>query len=232
MSLISWNCRGVGGPRTVRSLCDVTRSYRPSILGLIEKKKSVGDWESLKMKLGFKGCLSVDSRGRSGGLALLWVEDVEVVLISLSNYHIDVTVKGEVQFDFTLFYGNPKVQDRGSSWDLLRSLKRDMGKPWVVMGDFNEVAYSWEMMSKRNRQMGQMRRFRECSDVCELTDLGYVGETFTFSNRRKNDEEVKARLDRAVANNAWRAMFSRETVKHGFANTSDGTYPNNFATEG
>ncbi|CAM8910773.1 unnamed protein product [Rhodiola kirilowii] len=43
MKLLSWNCRGVGGPRAVRSLCDVVRPHRPSILGLIETKKDDGD---------------------------------------------------------------------------------------------------------------------------------------------------------------------------------------------
>ncbi|CAM8982799.1 unnamed protein product [Rhodiola kirilowii] len=221
MSLISWNCRGVGGPRTVRALCDVIRSYRPSILGLIETKKAAGDWDRLRVRLGFKGCLAVDSRGRSGGLALLWTDDVELELISQSKHHIEVKVKGVVEFDFTLFYGSPRLQDRACSWDLLRRLKRDVRRPWVVMGDFNEIAYSWEMVSRRDRQMGQMRRFRECLDDCGLTDLGYVGETFTFTNKRKDDKEVKARLDRAVANKAWRDLFNKAIVKHGFANSSD-----------
>ncbi|CAM8963352.1 unnamed protein product [Rhodiola kirilowii] len=220
MNLVSWNCRGVGGPRAVRSLCDVKRSHHPSVLGLVETKK-VGDWGFLRTKLGFKGCISVDSRGRGGGLALLWAEEVDVDLVSLSDFHIDVLVKGEADFYCTLFYGNPRAHDRSESGDLMRRLKKEPGRPWIVMGDFNEITFSWEMESKRVRQAWQMRNFRECLEECELVDLGCSGTPFTFSNKRKGDQEVRARLDRMVANEGWRATFPGAVVKHGFAYTSD-----------
>ncbi|CAM8901772.1 unnamed protein product [Rhodiola kirilowii] len=221
MKIISWNCRGVGGPRAVRALCDVTRSHRPSIIGLIETKKAGDNWESLKLKLGFRGCFAVGSQGRSGGLALLWEEGLKVVLMSYSTSHIDVLVKGEHEFYLTLFYGHPKLQERTQSWELLRRLKRVADKPWVVIGDFNEIAYSWEWESRRTRQAWQMENFRRCLDDCNLLDLGYKGGPFTYSNKRKEEQEVKARLDRAVANQGWRSMFPKALVNHSFANSSD-----------
>ncbi|CAM8896820.1 unnamed protein product [Rhodiola kirilowii] len=221
MSIISWNCRGVGGPRAVRSLCDVVNSYRPSILGLIETKKADGDWELLRYKLGFRGCFSVSSQGRSGGLALLWGEDFDVTLVNYSSNHIDVEVKGTSTFYLSLFYGEPRTQDRIHSWSLLRRLRRDQVIPWVVIGDFNEIAYSREYAGRRTRQPWQMRQFRRCLEDCGLMDLGYKGDTFTFSNKRRGELEVKARLDRVVANQGWRDSFPHALVKHGFANSSD-----------
>ncbi|CAM8999048.1 unnamed protein product [Rhodiola kirilowii] len=103
MSLISWNCRGVRGPWTVCSICDMTRSYHSFILGLIETKKANGDMDMSRTRLGFKG------RGRSGGLALFWSGEVEVNLLSQSHSHIDVLVKGDMEFELTLFYGSPRV---------------------------------------------------------------------------------------------------------------------------
>ncbi|CAM8920955.1 unnamed protein product [Rhodiola kirilowii] len=220
MKLLSWNCRGVGGPRAVRSLRDVVRTHRPSILGLIETKED-GDWELLKHSLGFKDCWVVSSQGRSGGLALMWTEEVDVQFCSKSRCHIDVEVIGDCNFFLTLFYGSPKVQERVGSWDLLRKLKRDSSRPWMVMGDFNEVLYSWEMRSTRDRQQWQMRNFRHCLEDCGLTDVGFKGVTFTYTNRRKGDQEVRARLDRVVANYEWRMAYPQAVVKHGFANASD-----------
>ncbi|KAL9687014.1 hypothetical protein QQ045_031410 [Rhodiola kirilowii] len=221
MNLISWNCRGVGGPRAVRSLGDVVKTYRPSLLGLIETKKEDADWGWLKHKLGFSGCFAVGSNGRSCGLALLWMEEVDVLLCSYSNFHIDVLVRGKDEFYLTLFYGRPRVQDRVESWNLLRRLKREASKAWLVMGDFNEITFNWEMESKRVRQGWQMNSFRNCLEECDMLDLGFRGEVFTYSNRRKGREEIKARLDRAVANATWRLLFPNALVKHGFANCSD-----------
>ncbi|KAL9659136.1 hypothetical protein QQ045_018647 [Rhodiola kirilowii] len=180
-------------------MCDVNRSHRPFVLGLIETKK-IGDWGFLRSKLGFKGCISVDSRGRAGGLALLLTDKVEIDLVSLSKSHIDVVVKGDLEFGLTLFYGKPKVHERTESWDLLRRLKKEAGRPWAVMGDFHEITFSWEMEGVRDRQVCQMKHFRDCLEECDLTDLGFRGTPFTFLNRRKDDQEVRARLDRVVAN--------------------------------
>ncbi|KAL9670235.1 hypothetical protein QQ045_007786 [Rhodiola kirilowii] len=192
MRIIGWNCRGVGGPRAIRSICDVVRTHRPSIFGLIETKKNDGNWDPIRCRLGFKGCVAVDSRGKSGGLALMWTDEVELELLSFSHSHIDVAVKGEVKFFFTLFYGSPRVLERMASWELLKKLRKDPHSPWVVLGDFNEVAYSWEVESKRARQQWQMRNFRQCLEECGLSEIRFKGDPYTYSNRRKGEQEVKA----------------------------------------
>ncbi|KAL9664257.1 hypothetical protein QQ045_019656 [Rhodiola kirilowii] len=184
-------------------------------------QKADGNWELLRYKLGFRSCFSVPSQGKSGGLALLWGEDFDVSLVNYSSNHIDVEVKGDSFFYLSLFYGEPRVQDRVHSWNLLRRLRREHGIPWVVIRDFNEIAYSRECNSTRTRQPGQMRKFRSCLEDCGLMDLGFKGITFTFSNKRRAELKVKARLDRAVANQGWRDSFPHALVKHGFANSSD-----------
>ncbi|KAL9689163.1 hypothetical protein QQ045_033596 [Rhodiola kirilowii] len=163
------------------------------------------------------------AEGRSGGLVLMWTEDVEVDLNNLSSYHIDVEVRGlaDYEFQLTLLYGRPRADDRMESWNLLRRLRRDSDMPWVVLGDFNEIMFSWEMKSKNTRPHWQMRNLRDCLEECGLVDLGFQGEVFTYSNRRKGEEEVKAWLDRAVANNGWRRLFPYALIKHVFANSSD-----------
>ncbi|CAM8986652.1 unnamed protein product [Rhodiola kirilowii] len=221
MKLVCWNCRGVGGPWAVLSIRDVVLTHRPSILGLLETKKADGDWEAMRCRLGFNGCLSVRSRGKAEGLALLWNDTVEAELQSFSYSHIDVWVKGEAEFYLTVFYGNPRVQDRVHSWSLLRKLRRDGDQAWAVMGDFNEVLFGCEMEGKRERQGWQMNNFRNCLTDCGLTDLGFEGGRFTYSNRRQGADEVKARLDRVVVNQAWRFLFPNAVARHSFANSSD-----------
>ncbi|KAL9680173.1 hypothetical protein QQ045_018051 [Rhodiola kirilowii] len=91
------------------------------------------------------------------------------------------------------------------------------------MGDFNEVMFSYEVKGRRERQAWQMNNFRSCLPNCGLTDLGYDGDRFTYSNRRRGDDEVSARLDRVVVNQAWRSLFPNAVVKHSIANSSDHT---------
>ncbi|KAL9660115.1 hypothetical protein QQ045_024926 [Rhodiola kirilowii] len=59
-----------------------------------------------------------------------------------------------------------------------------------------------------------MNNFRNILEECGLSDLGYRGFLFTFSNCREGANEVRARLERAVADNRWRSLFPRALVSH------------------
>ena len=66
------------------------------------------------------------SDGRSGGLAMIWCEGVDVRFMSCSHSHIDVVVHGErgaSSWRPTGFYGHPNTSKRHTSWELLETLK-------------------------------------------------------------------------------------------------------------
>lgn len=71
MSCLSWNCRDIGSPRTVRVLKDLLHNHRPSFVFLI-KTSFANKLEELRVHFGFDYCFSVDKIGRNGGLAILW----------------------------------------------------------------------------------------------------------------------------------------------------------------
>ncbi|KAL9679281.1 hypothetical protein QQ045_017139 [Rhodiola kirilowii] len=178
MRALSWNCRGLGHPWTIRELAEVARLQRPDIIGLQETKIEVSRLEVIRRRLGFKFGFQVPRQGLAGGLALWWKEEE--------------SVSGR----------------RNTSWDLLRRLNTLYRLPWIVFGDFNEVCFSWEVKGGRIRGEWQMRAFREALMDCCLTDLGYKGNPYTFSNRRSGVLETRARLDRMLANYDWRKIFS------------------------
>ena len=59
-----------------------------------------------------------------------------------------------------------------------------------------------------------MAAFRDTLMLCELKDLGFQGLPFTYDNRRRGNANVKVRLDRALADDRWRDIFSDATVVH------------------
>lgn len=89
------------------------------------------------------------------------------------------------------------------------------------MGDFNETLYSDEHFSRTARPERQMRNFREVTDECALQDLGWSGVAYTWDNRQSGDANVKARLDRAFANEEFRQRFEHIRVRHVCALESD-----------
>lgn len=206
MKILSWNCRGLGSPRAIRSLKDVITSSSPSIVGLKETKLTAKRFEALRCHLGFYGYFPVNCRGKSGGFAILWKEEVSVHINSFSQFHIDMTVNDSSVFRFTLFYGQPEYSKRYLGWNLIRTLSTLSSLPWLISGDFNEILNLHEI-SSRKRSSSLMSNFREVLNDCNLSDLDFCGYRFTYTNKRKGNAKIKARLDRSVVTPEWRVAF-------------------------
>ncbi|XP_062158001.1 uncharacterized protein LOC133865598 [Alnus glutinosa] len=159
---------------------------------------------------------TVDPVGRSGGLALFWMDTEEVTIQNFSFRHINamVTLRGSVhQWKFTGFYGNPDCALRGESWSLLAQLSQLIPDDWLCLGDFNEIADQTEKVGGRVRNEAQMRAFRATLSDCLLNDLGFRGSKFSWSNNRYSREFVKERLDRVLATVGWCAKFPEVEVQ-------------------
>lgn len=65
--------------------------------------------EWIRNSLGYEGMVVIDPQGRNGGLALLWREQDQAKLRSMSQNHIDVEVlvEGLGVWRLTGVYGEP-----------------------------------------------------------------------------------------------------------------------------
>jgi hypothetical protein len=216
MRALSLNCRGLGNQATVNELHGLVKSEGPKIVFLMETRLPVRKLEVLRLKLGMRGCFGVGRRRFGGGLALLWTEDVDVHVQSYSSSHIDAQVLQEdgAGWRITGFYGNPETALRYRSWALLRRLQVVSDRPWMLLGDFNEIVALDEKFGREDRCLRQMAGFRDVLTDCSLLDLGFIGAEFTWSNRREDGELVRVRLDRAVATPEWKLLFPNVTVHH------------------
>ncbi|PPS08709.1 hypothetical protein GOBAR_AA11933 [Gossypium barbadense] len=70
-----------------------------------------------------EGCLAVDSKGKSGGLALMW----------------RASVNDDVVLRFTGFYGQSDSSQRQQAWNMLRRVSDKVTEGWIVRGDFNAI---------------------------------------------------------------------------------------------
>lgn len=121
----------------------------------------------------------------------------------------------------TFVYGEPRVENRHQIWTALRNISQTSNLPWLVMGDFNETMWQFEHFSRTQRNESQMQAFRDVLQDCELHDLGFQGVPHTYDNRRDGWNNVKVRLDRAVANNGWRDIFPSAQIVHLVSPCSD-----------
>ncbi|XP_042944540.1 uncharacterized protein LOC122278417 [Carya illinoinensis] len=180
--------------------------------------------EEVRRKLGFDCSFVVDSRGLSGGLAFIWKDRMDFSLENYSQSHISMNLshqESRQQIMLTGFYGSPETARRGDSWNLLERISPKENKSWLCFGDFNEILYHHEKVGAASRPNSQMDAFRSMVDRCGLSDLGYEGSKYTWSNNREGIQFTKERLDRALGNLLWTRLFCECSVNALAAQTSD-----------
>jgi exonuclease III len=97
------------------------KAEEPDILFLSETKLMEKEMEHFKWLLNMPHMIVVDSKGRSGGLALFWRREVDVRLRWKGRYHIDVEVVEEngTKWRFTGIYDESKQGQKENTWKLL-----------------------------------------------------------------------------------------------------------------
>jgi hypothetical protein len=148
-----------------------------------------------------------DCKGKSGGLAVFWKKEINFHLRDVSRFYIDgdVTESDGFVWRFTGFYGEPRTDQKELSWKALQTLNAARKFPWICAGDFNEILFSHEKEGGQARGQICMDRFRDVLEERSLSDLGFSGDPFTWRNNSHNsDQYIRERLDRAVADTAWR----------------------------
>ena len=66
-----------------------------------------------------------------------------------------------------------------------------------------------------------MANFREVLADCNLLDLGFKGPKWTYDNKQSGADNVKARIDRGVADQEWNAIFPNASIEHLCTSRSD-----------
>ena len=201
---------------TVNELHGLVKLEVPKIVFLMETRLLVQKLEFLRIKFGMRCCFGVDRKRLGGGLALFWDDSVTVHVQSYFLFHIDVSVFQDegVPWRFTGFCGHPETGLHSRSWSLLRRLQALSNRPWVVLGDFNEIEELDEKYGRADRGLSQMVGFREVLSDCALSNLGFIGPEYTWSNNREDAGLVRVCLDRGVAMQEWKGLFSQAIICH------------------
>ena len=124
MTLISWNCWGLGNQRAINVLSHLVREKAPKVLFFMEIKRIVEEMRWIQEDLPYRCMLAVPCTQRRSGLALLCKEEVNLNIQTYSPHHIDTLILNEEQhlWRLTGFYGWPEESQKKESWQLLKHL--------------------------------------------------------------------------------------------------------------
>ena len=223
MSLVAWNCRGVGSPSTIPELKYLVRHFNPDILFLSETLAHGNKIEELRYLLGYDSCFHVDRTGRGGGLALFWRTAFNCQLIDFSNNHITVEVTDTSlgTWRITGYYGYPHGSRRIDAWNFLRHLSDRFAGPWCIFGDFNDILEASEKRGRTIRPQWLINGFWQAVLDVGLSDVPLDGYPFTWFKSLGTPRAIEERLDRALATNSWFNIFPNASMETLVAPASD-----------
>ncbi|CAA7023578.1 unnamed protein product [Microthlaspi erraticum] len=116
------------------------RVHFPDILFLMETKNKLEVLAELHVALGYKWFRTIEPDGLSGGLAIFWKENLDVVVLLEDKNVLDmkITSGGRVWF-LSCIYGNPNPKFRAEVWERVTRFGSSRKDAWCMIGDFNEI---------------------------------------------------------------------------------------------
>lgn len=70
---------------------------------------------------------------------------IQILDYSMNFIHTVIFAKGDPSdFECSFIYGNPHFQQRRNLWSRILRLNLDRNRPWVCLGDFNEILAAHE----------------------------------------------------------------------------------------
>lgn len=208
VTIVSWNCCGLGNPMTVRRLWEIHSSICSDILFLTEKKNP--DDFVLKalnwMGYGSSTLVSPHSQG-GGGLALFWKQEFDIVILSTCINFIDTNINYKnTSFYATFVCGEPDRTKRKEIWTKIFDIATARETYWLLTGDFNEILDNSEKTGGPLRAEGSFIYFRSFMSENNLYDLRYLGNPLSWRGYR-HSHLIHCRLDRTLSNTAWAEQF-------------------------
>lgn len=218
MRALGWNCQGMGrslGSQKMNHLARMLSATKPQVTFVSEIKTSKIKSDDLNARFNMSNSFVVPSHRRSGGLWLMWSDDIQVTVHTSSFYTILATAvnsTSNLKFGLVCIYGDPYHRQTDRIWNDVASFVYDNPSlPILCIGDMNELLYDMDKSSP-NINRSRLYAFRSLVKNCGLFDLGFSGPTYTWTNKRFSSKPTFERLDRCLVNAEWCEMFPVSNV--------------------
>lgn len=151
--LFVWNCRGVASTSFYRFCKQYVNSHHPEMIVIVEMRCEPAKLRKTCQLLGFNGFIASDVNGYSGGIVLAWKEDFFSVDLHIKKFqflHLKVRNANGKEWFFTPVYASPNEENRRIMWEDLKRIAQNNSQPWMLAGDFNDIACAAEKKRRGN----------------------------------------------------------------------------------
>ncbi|XP_019152396.1 PREDICTED: uncharacterized protein LOC109149189 [Ipomoea nil] len=186
------------------------------MVGLLEPRISGNAADKACKSFGFVNWLRVEAVGFSGGIWLLWNNNLKVEIIA-TNPQFILTRIGEENRNIGLVsfvYGSPSQSYRNKLWEGLSNDRFSMRESWLSVGDYNAVTCMEDVSNTENFGNNRCAGMRQWIFKEGLIDLGFFGARYTWTRGKEKATFTGARLDRALCNLEWTTNHPETKVTH------------------
>jgi hypothetical protein len=216
-----WNCRGSGGnlpSSTMTHLASLLRSTRAQECFLSGTRNSSITKTTIKNWFNYNDAFVVPAQGQSGGLWMIWNDDVDITVVDHSHNFISTLCTNKstnLQYGLVCIYGDPHHRTTKVIWDhVLHFVTLNCCMPMFYMGDLNEIMHVNEKLGSSHVDVNRITAFCVHVKQCGFIDLDYNGPSYTLTIERFTSAPTYQRLDRCLGNAEWCKAFPSTTIYH------------------
>ena len=143
----------------------------------METKLAVSKGELFARKWGFPNCDGMDCKGLSGGLLVMWDNNVKVKIV----------IKTKNQFWISCVYSHSVHAKKYKVWrDIFTFAKSIKEKEECIsIGDFNQILLSEDKLSFNSNTIKRAKLLLDCINQCKLSEIPRKGQYMTWTNNRE-----------------------------------------------
>ncbi|XP_026419966.1 uncharacterized protein LOC113315939 [Papaver somniferum] len=103
---------------------------------------------------------------------------------------------------------------RKNQWDFMQNIANQVNLSWIVIGGLNFILSQNEKQGGNHVTQTYLDKSNDIIDSNSLHSINYIGNTFTWTNRRQGHELILERIDRVVAYLDWQHNFPSAITYH------------------
>ncbi|KAK8930530.1 hypothetical protein KSP39_PZI016989 [Platanthera zijinensis] len=215
--ILFWNCRGASKLTSRARLHELVCAYHPIAVLLLETRRQAFNRRDIDKLIGrnwrFEVVLPL---GKSGGIVLLWLDDIIRVSNVVKNQQFllaSILSSTGSTWQLEAVYASKSMQRRCVVWEELSKL--DMNVPTIIGGDFNRVLRTNE---RRDGQTVNLckgpQEFANFITLNNLHETPFTGNSFKWCNNMEPSSKVLSRLDWVLLTSSALLLFPGSIVHH------------------
>jgi hypothetical protein len=160
----------------------------------------------------------VPSQGQSGGLWLIWNDNIDLNIVDHNHHFIFALCTNKISlkhYGLICIYGDPHHRTTSVIWDsVLNFVVQNNNLPMFCMRDLNEIMHANEKSGPTTVDVSRINDFCMYVKQCNFIDLGYNGLAYTWTDKCFSSVPTYERLDRCLATAKWCLSFPSTTIYH------------------